>query len=254
MKTANHPLVIGNWKMNPQSMTMATRLTTDIKKGLQKVDGVEVVIAPPFVYLESVHRVQSGSDTFKLGAQNVHTEKLGAHTGEISLPMLQSFDVRYVILGHSERRSDGETNASVNKKVHATLKAGLRPVVCIGEATRDHEAHYLNFIETQIRESFAGVTNAKLGHIVIAYEPIWAIGTGHNASAEDIHEVKLFILKILTDIYDRAASNRVHILYGGSVTSRNAKELMERGLMDGFLVGGASISATEFVGIVKAVQ
>ncbi len=252
MKKATHALVIGNWKMNPQSVTMATRLATDVKKGVTRVEGVEVVLAPPSVYLEAVHRVQNGSKSFALCAQNVHAEKLGAHTGEISLSMLKSFDVTYVILGHSERRAEGEQNQAINKKVHAALKEGIKPVVCIGEQKRDREGHYLTFIETQIREVCAGITKAKLGNVVIAYEPIWAIGTGENATPEDVHEIKLFIQKVLFDIYDRATANRVRVLYGGSVTAKNALAIMEGGLVDGFLVGGSSLNAVEFSNIVKA--
>jgi triosephosphate isomerase len=246
MKKTFLPLVVGNWKMNPQTVDMATRLATDIKKIIARVDGVEIVLVPPTLYLGAVHKVRSGSKVFALGAQNTHWEKLGAHTGEVSLPMLVSMDVSHVIIGHSERRRAGEKDEEVNKKMHATIKAGMTPIVCVGEWERDHAAHYLTFVEKQIRSAVNGVSKAKLDHVVIAYEPVWAIGTGNTATPEDVHEMKLFIQKVLVDIYGRTTAQKVRILYGGSVNGNNAESLMQQGLVDGFLVGGASLSAEEF--------
>lgn len=251
MKKTIQPLIVGNWKMNPQSVTMATRLATDLKKGLQRVRDVEVVLAPPAVFISEVRKVRNGSKVFALGAQDAHFEKLGAHTGETALSMLKSFDVGYVIIGHSERRAAGETDEAVNKKINATLKAGMIPVVCVGEKKRDQSAHYLTFIEKQLRSACAGVSKAKLGKLVIAYEPIWAIGTGNTATAGDAHEMKLFIQKVLSDIYGRNMAMKIRVLYGGSANAKNAKELMEEGTVDGLLVGGASLRTKEFVELVK---
>lgn len=236
--------------MNPQTVTMATRLASDIKKELTR-NTVDVVLAPPFLYIPAVHGVRNGTKKFTLGAQNAHWERLGARTGEVSLAMLRGFQVTHVIVGHSERRAEGETDEMVNKKIHAAQKAGMIPVVCIGEKKRDHTGHYLTFIEKQIREACAGLSKAKLQHFVIAYEPIWAIGTGDTATSEDVHEMKLFIQRVLTDIYGRNAAMKVRILYGGSVTAQNAEGLMKEGMVDGFLVGGASLRAEEFVEIIK---
>lgn len=246
------PLVVGNWKMNPQTATMAARLAAEIKKGIQKQNDVDVVIAPPTLYLSAVHKIRSGSAVFELGAQNAHEEKLGAHTGEISLTMLRSFDVQYVILGHSERRAAGETDAEVNKKVRAAVKDHMTAIVCVGETKRDQNAHYLNVIENQIREACAGVSKEKLKNFIVAYEPVWAIGTGKTATPEDVHEMKLFIQKVLTDIYGRNIATKVRVIYGGSVNGKNAEILMKEGMVDGFLVGGASIRPSEFIEIVKA--
>lgn len=251
MKKAIHPLIVGNWKMNPQTITMAARLAADIKKGLARVTGATVVIAPPPLYLPAVHKVRDGGGAFLLGAQNTHEDKLGAHTGEVSVPMLQSLDVTHIIIGHSERRAMGEKDEEINKKVHATLKAGLTAIVCVGEKKRDHSAHYLTFVENQVRSLCAGISKTKLGHLVIAYEPIWAIGTGETATPEDAHEMKLFIRKVLTDMYGRNFAAKVRVLYGGSVTAKNAEALMHDGMVDGFLVGGASLRAAEFTEIVK---
>ena len=168
--------------------------------------------------------------------------------------MLKSFDVRYVIVGHSERRKAGETDEAVNARVTAVIKAGLTAVLCVGEAKRDHGAQYLGDIEGQIRKACAGLSRAKLESLVVAYEPVWAIGTGHTATPEDVHEMKLFIQKTLTDLYGRNYAQKVRVLYGGSVNAKNAGELMRDGMVDGFLVGGASLNAKEFSGIVSAVR
>jgi triosephosphate isomerase len=254
MKIGHEALVIGNWKMNPQTDAMAKRLATDIKKTLAHAEGVEVVVAPPAIYIPIVESVRNSKKSFLVGAQNVHTETIGAFTGEISIPMLKSFDVRYVIVGHSERRKAGETDVDVNAKMTAIIKSGLTAVVCVGEAKRDHGAQYLGLIEMQIRDAVKGLSRAKLGNLVIAYEPVWAIGTGNTATPEDVHEMKLFIEKTLTDLYGRNYAQKVRILYGGSVNPKNAGEIMHDGKVDGFLVGGASLSAKDFGSIVTAVK
>jgi triosephosphate isomerase len=165
--------------------------------------------------------------------------------------MLKDLGVTYVIIGHSERREMGETDEQVNKKLHSVLKEGLTPVVCIGEKKRDQWGRYLGQVESQIRKACAGISKAKLEQLVIAYEPIWAIGTGDTATSADVHEMKIFIQKVLTDIFGRGPAHKVRILYGGSVNAKNAAELMQEGMADGFLVGGASLRAEEFVGVIK---
>jgi triosephosphate isomerase len=253
MKVRHEPLVIGNWKMNPQTDVVAKRLATEIKKALGRQDNVEVVLAPPAPYLSIVYGVQGGGKAFALGAQDVHPERLGAFTGEVSIPMLQSFGVRYVIVGHSERRKAGESEEDVQKKVSAVIKSGLHAVLCVGEVKRDHAAQYLSDIERQIRSACAGLSRAKLTHLTVAYEPVWAIGTGHTATPEDVHEMRLFIEKTLSDLYGRNYAQKVRVLYGGSVQDKNAGELMRNGMVDGFLVGGASLSSKDFSGIIKAI-
>lgn len=254
MKKGILPLIVGNWKMNPQSISLGVKLATELKKKMQSVKGVEIVIAPPYVHLPGIQKARSGSDVFTLGAQNVHPAKLGPHTGEISLPLLQDLGVTHVILGHSERRALGEKDALINEKLVAVVKAGLTGILCVGEDTRDHNGHYLNIIETQVRKGLALLSKAKLSQVVIAYEPVWAIGNGKNATAEDIHEMKLFIEKILSDLYGRNTAQKIRIIYGGSVTAQNAQMLHAEGMMDGFLVGGASLHPEEFTQIAKAVR
>lgn len=254
MKNVPHPLIIGNWKMNPQSVSLSTKLAKDIKTYLTKKYSAEIVIAPPSIYLEGVKKIANGTRLFKIGAQNVHSEKLGAYTGEISLPMLRDVGVTYVILGHSERREMGETDLHINHKIHATLKAGIVPILCIGEKIRDDGGSHFTHIEQQMRNGLKDISRAKLENVVIAYEPVWAIGTGNNASPEDIHEMCLFIEKVLSDMYGRNYASKVRIIYGGSVSEKNAKDIFTRAPIDGFLVGGASLHPREFVHIIKAVS
>jgi triosephosphate isomerase len=254
MKIGHQALVIGNWKMNPQTDALAKKLAQELKKALAHRGDAEVVIAPPFPFLGTVRAVQNSGKAFQIGSQDVHHEALGAFTGEVSLPMIKSFDATYVIIGHSERRKAGETDGEVNTKLTAVIKAGLTGVVCVGELKRDHGAQYLGQIETQIREAVKGLSRAKLGSVVIAYEPVWAIGTGQNATPGDVHEMKLFIEKTLTDLYGRNYAQKVRILYGGSVNPKNAGEIMKDGMVDGFLVGGASLNAKDFATIVKVVN
>lgn len=249
----NTPLVVGNWKMNPQTRTAASKLFKEVKKSINNARFTEIVAAPPFVYIQEIAKLRNGKK-IGIGAQDIHHEKLGAFTGEVSLPMLSSLDVSYVIIGHSERREMGETDEEVNKKVAASLKADITTIVCVGEKKRDSHARYFSFVEKQIRRACAGVSRNKLSNLVIAYEPIWAIGTGDTATPHDAHEMRLFIQRILTDIYGRNSAMNVRILYGGSVNGKNAEELFVDGTVDGFLVGGASLRADDFGAIVSAVE
>lgn len=257
MKKGMVPLVVGNWKMNPQSLSLGVKLATGVKKKLTKhmLNHAEVVIAPPVLYLESIKKLNGKTQTgYSLGVQNVHYAKLGAFTGEISLQMLQAFGISHAIVGHSERRALGETDSLINQKLATVLKNGITGILCVGESKRDQSGHYLNHIEKQIRAAFAGIPRTKLSKAVVAYEPLWAIGSGNNATPHDIHEMKLFIEKTLTDIYGRNFAQKIRIIYGGSVNKQNAKELHQEGMMNGFLVGGASLYADEFIEIIKAVK
>lgn len=246
---------MGNWKMNPQAQSQAKTLIRDIKRGLPKRNVADVVLAPPFVYLPVAKEVRSGSKLFNIGAQDVSSEKLGPFTGEISAGMLKELSVSHVIIGHSERRAAGETAEEVNKKVHVTIKESLTAVVCVGERKRDHRGEYLVFVENQVRKACAGLAKTKLDNLVIAYEPIWAIskgdGKGQTATPEDTHHMKIFIQKTLTDIFGRSAAHKVKIIYGGSVNPKNAEALMKEGMVDGFLVGGASLRAGDFLKIIQ---
>lgn len=246
------PLVVANWKLNPTKLNEAKNLATETKKKVAKLKEVEIVIAPPMIFVPEVAKVVQKSEV-KLGVQNVFYEERGPFTGEVAPGMVEQFGVKYVIIGHSERRKLGVTDKDVNLKIKAVLKKRMTPIVCIGEKARDNEGKFFGEVENEIKALAEDLTSLELKKIVIAYEPIWAIGTGKNATAEDVKEMQLFIVSTLTKLYNRKVAEGIHLLYGGSVKASIAKNLHEQGGMNGFLVGGASLKATEFAGIVQAV-
>jgi triosephosphate isomerase len=245
-------IIAGNWKMNK---TIAEALT--LVKGIQaELDGckeVEVVVCPPFTALKSVSDVLTGSQ-IKLGCQNMSSENDGAYTGEISHTMLKELFVKYVILGHSERRQYyKETDFWVNKKVKKALETNLRPIVCVGEKLEDREAgNTEKVIEAQVRGSLADITAEQFENVVVAYEPVWAIGTGKTATSEQAQEVHAFIRGIIRDMVGEKAAKGLRIQYGGSMKASNAKELLSQPDIDGGLIGGAALEARSFIDIVKA--
>lgn len=242
------PIVAGNWKMNT-TVEEAVCLVQQLTEGLGKFPAVESVVCPPFVSLAPVREVLQGT-SIKLGAQNVYFQEKGAYTGEVS-PLMLAPLCDYVILGHSERRQYfGETDEIVNKKIAAVLKAGLSAIVCVGENLEQNEAgHTEDVVTGQIRRGFAGIQS--LGKIVVAYEPIWAIGTGKAATGDGANRVIGLIRSTLAEMYGQGASDRVRIQYGGSVTAANIAEFIAQPDIDGGLVGGASLKAQEFVAIVE---
>jgi triosephosphate isomerase len=242
-------LIAGNWKMNTDRAS-AVALAKGIVAGVDKYKVVDLLVCPPSVYLAPVHEALTGSSV-ALGAQNMYHEANGAFTGELSAAMLRDVGCSYVILGHSERRHIlKETDADVNKKTLAALKAGLIPIVCVGELLSEREAGKTGaIIKTQFDGSLAGVSAEQIEKTVIAYEPVWAIGTGKVATPEQAAEVHADLRRLLVERYnDRSAAN-VRILYGGSVKASNAGELLAQPNVDGALVGGASLKADEFLGI-----
>lgn len=245
------PLVVGNWKMNPSTLAKAEALTVEIKKAVgTKEVHAHMSIAAPFVYIQRVQKLL-GKSKIMLGAQDVCDASEGARTGEISIEMLKDLGVTLVITGHSERRAVGESNADVAQNTLQILKSGLTAVVCVGEKIRDVQGDYFGVVETQLRAVLKDLKPAHLGRLVVAYEPIWAIGTGTHAESSDVQEMKLFIQKVIADTHGRKAVSKVRVLYGGSVNKDNANELLEAGRVDGFLVGGASLKAAEFASIIK---
>jgi triosephosphate isomerase len=214
---------------------------------------VEVVIAPPAVYLKDLQKLATKS-SLKIGAQNVHYDVKGAYTGEHSCAQLSEFGVSHIIIGHSERRALGETDEFIAKKLAAIIKAKLFPVLCIGEKERDPQANFFTLIERQIKTALAGLPKGRAKDVVIAYEPIWAIGTGIVATVSDVQEMNLYIKKVLTNIFDRATAAKVRVIYGGSVSVDNSAELFKGAQVDGFLVGGASLRAMDFIKIITSVS
>ncbi|MFA5095583.1 MAG: triose-phosphate isomerase [Candidatus Paceibacterota bacterium] len=242
-------IVIGNWKMNPLSFKEAEKLFTDIAKSVSSIKKTEIVVCPPVLYLEKLKKF---SRKISLGAQNAFWGDTGAHTGEISAEMLYNIGVRYVILGHSERRVAGESNSDVNKKVKASIGAGLYPILCVGENIRDENHEYLNFVKNQTEECLKGISKNSISKVIIAYEPVWAIGKGaFPATPEEFREMNIFIKKILSDKFGVKEASKIKIIYGGSVDEKNAEGFIKEGQADGFLPGRASLNSKKFSQIIK---
>jgi triosephosphate isomerase len=245
-------LIVANWKMNPQSLAEAMELFNSVKNWIKRHSNVfkniGIIICPPFVYLSNIisSNLQLLTSNISLGAQNLFWEEKGAFTGEISPKMLKNLGVEYVIVGHSERRQIlGETDEMINKKLRAAIKTKLRPILCIGEKRREVGSRKYEEIKNQLKKALKGIPNSFFqlpDSLIIAYEPVWAIGTGNPCKPEDAKEVLLFLRKIL----------KFPILYGGSVNSKISKDYIEVGF-DGLLVGGASLDPKEFIEIIKSV-
>ncbi|MEL6802995.1 MAG: triose-phosphate isomerase [Bacteroidota bacterium] len=245
---------MGNWKMNPSTLGKAQKLFLDIRKGLgRRKTQVEIAVTPPTPFLSELSRM-SPSNRIHLGAQDVSHLDGGAHTGEVSVSMIKSVGAEYVIAGHSERRAAGESDEEIYKDIRASIKAGLQVVVCVGEQHRDAHGNYFGVVEAQLRAAIDDLTLADLKKISIAYEPVWAIGTGETATPADAEEMRLFIQKIIADHFGRKAVDAMRILYGGSVKKTNAAALLTNSQIDGFLIGGASLKASEFVNIVNIAE
>jgi triosephosphate isomerase len=241
-------MIAGNWKMNT-TVSEAIELVNKMRQQLDEIENVDKVICPPFISLAAVRELIKGS-SIKLGAQNVYFEEKGAYTGEISTLMLADL-CEFVIIGHSERRQYfNETGVFVNKKIVAALGAGLKPILCIGERLEENEAGRTEEVVTeQLRSSLAGINN--INGLTIAYEPVWAIGTGKAATGGQANETIGLIRRTISNLYSGRIAQDLRILYGGSVTADNAAEFMNQPEIDGALVGGASLNATQFLSIVK---
>ena len=245
------PLVVGNWKMHG-TVAEARVLATGLRDGLKRPRGVHVAVCPPFTALAAVSEILAGSP-IQLGAQNCHHEPAGAHTGEISVPMLAELGCRWILAGHSERRKEmGESDEQIKLKVRAILSHDLTPVLCVGE-TADERRQGLTFttVEGQLRAGLAGLSGDQIAKTVLAYEPVWAIGTGANATPGQAAEVQGYLRGLLSELASKEIAQTVRILYGGSVKAENVEALMAEPEVDGALVGGASLSAQGFIGIVR---
>ena len=247
------PIIAANWKMNMTCGEAEGYLDTFLRE-IGQENSVDIVIVPPFTAIAKVSQRLNAVQNVKVGAQNMAAEKSGAFTGEISAGMLRELFVRFVVLGHSERRTlFGETDAIVNKKTHAAHEASLRPIVCVGETLEQRDAGEVErVLETQLRGSLAGLSAKELGDTVIAYEPVWAIGTGRTATPQLAQEAHAFIRKTLSEISDSAVAEKIRIQYGGSVKPENTAALMSQPDIDGALVGGASLDPRAFAQIVQA--
>ncbi|MGZ5543400.1 MAG: triose-phosphate isomerase [Limisphaerales bacterium] len=251
MKKDRKLIIAGNWKMN-KTVAESLALVRGLKIELANLKEVDIVICPPFTALSEVSKAVLDS-SIRLGAQNMSENGYGAFTGEIAGGMLKEFSVRYVILGHSERRQfQKESDELISKKAQAAHANSLKPIVCVGETLAEREGNKTEqVIETQVKGSLAGLTKEQMVETVLAYEPVWAIGTGKTATTAQAQEVHAFIRKLLIGLFDENVAKRVRIQYGGSVKPANARELMEQPDVDGALVGGASLDARSFSDIIK---
>ena len=247
--------IAGNWKMNPASAEASVALAAAVKAGVGQSGDVRVAVCPPSVFLHAVDRELTNSP-IGLGAQNMHWKPDGAYTGELSGAMLNDAGCTHVILGHSERRHGmGETDAQVTAKLHAAIAASLIPIVCVGETLQERQADQTNDVVTgQLTGSLARLSPEQMASVVLAYEPVWAIGTGLTATPAQAQEVHAFIRAWLSSTFDAATAARVVVQYGGSVKPDNAAELLASVDIDGALVGGASLKADDFLGIIRAAQ
>ncbi len=245
-------IIAGNWKMN-KTPAAARQLIEELKPQVSKAKWCDVVLCVPFVDIPNAIKATKGAK-IAIGAQNMHFEASGAYTGEISADMLTELGVKYVIIGHSERRQYfAETDATVNLKVHAALKAGLRPIVCVGESLEQRDLGItIEHIRLQVKSALSGVDATNVKRIVIAYEPIWAIGTGRTATSDQAEEVCSAIRDCIREMYGARVARSITIQYGGSMNASNAAELLSKPNVDGGLIGGASLKPIDFATIVNA--
>ena len=250
-KNLRKVVIAGNWKMN-KTPAEATALINEIKPLVADAD-CDVVACVPYIDLFAAMEAAKGSN-IKIGAENCHWAESGAFTGEVSAPMLKAIGVEYVVIGHSERRQYfGETDVTVQKRVRAALDNGLKVILCVGELKEEREQNItMEIVRMQTKVALLGVTEAELDNIIIAYEPVWAIGTGLTATSEQANEVNGAIRALIGELYGKAAADKIVVQYGGSMNAGNADELLAQYDVDGGLIGGASLKAADFAAIVKA--
>lgn len=246
-------LIIGNWKMNPSSLEEAKNIITKVRLAAGKLKNTHVVVCPPYIFIPAAISKRT-PDIVEVGAQTVSYEEGGPHTGEVSAIMLKNSGVRYAIVGHSEERAAGDTDEMVSKRVKATLEAGMKAVLCVGEKVRDEGGAYLDILKDQIKNSLANVPSSLAKNIVIAYEPVWAIGAQEAMNPEQIYEMSLFVKKVFADIFSQNQAMKTLVIYGGSVNFRNAHEIMTIGKVDGLLPGRESVNIPGFIELLKVVD
>jgi triosephosphate isomerase len=266
LRKTGQKIIIGNWKMNPLTVAEAKRIIVSVKKTAKKLDRTTVVACPPFPFIAYALPRDSGKSAGKremrVGAQNVFYEEQGAFTGEVGARELSDMGLEYVIVGHSERRRTGEagfameSNEIIAKKAIAVAQTGMTAVLCVGETVRDEQGEYLDFLEKQIRASLAGFSKKFVieGRLIIAYEPVWAIGAKEAMTPTLIHEMTIFVKKVLADLYGQDEAFNVPVLYGGSVNFRNAADIIREGEVNGLLVGRESVNAPGFTELLQAVD
>jgi triosephosphate isomerase len=246
-------IIVGNWKMNPTNLLDAKKIVSSVNKLSTKLNNTDVVLCPPFIYLPKLVSNKKNSNV-SFGAQNSYSEERGSYTGEISPTMLKEFGTKYVIIGHSERRTMGETDEMVSKKIALAIDTGLKPILCVGESEHDSHGVYLDTLKNQIKMSLQKVQKKYISELIIAYEPIWAIGAKEPMSTSVINEMVIFVKKVVSDMYGHENGISIPVLYGGSVSFRNAADIVSNGGVNGLLVGRESINPEGFVELLKAVD
>jgi triosephosphate isomerase (TIM) len=251
---AKKKYLVGNWKMNPDTPEIAKAIFQGVKKSLKKVSknatGVKVIVCPPFLYVQSLVKLAEKSG-ISIGAQDVFQKEAGSFTGEVSATMLKMSGAQYVIIGHSERRNLGEDSEMIRQKVKLALAEGLSVVLCVGEKTRDTHGAYLEVVKSQIKDVLGGIDSKVLSKVIIAYEPVWAIGAKEAMNPSQIHEMAIYVKKALREMYDEATVRAVKVLYGGSVTTANTESIVRDGEVDGLLIGRQSLDPKEFSEIIS---
>jgi triosephosphate isomerase len=250
---AHKRLVIGNWKMNPDTFDAAKSIAKKTRSFSRRLSQTEVVVCPPFPFIAAA-KVRMQPSAFHIGAQSASVDEGGAHTGDVSAAMLASLGVEYVIAGHSEERAAGDTDETVSRRIRRILEAGLTAVVCVGEKSREESGSHLGFLKSQIQATFAGVPADKARRIVLAYEPVWAIGAKEPMNPDQIYEMSIFVKKVFADAFGSDAGHKVRVLYGGSVNFRNAADIMKTGKVDGLLVGRESVNMPGFLELLRSVD
>ena len=252
----SNKLIIANWKMNPASVEVAKEIITEINKESKHFGDVNLVVCPPFVYLNEVASVISNSKKIVLGAQDVFVGEGVSHTGEVGIKLLKKAGVEYVLIGHSERRELLDTDQIVKEKMIASMKGGLKVVLCVGEKERSEHGDHYHEVKRQIENAIIKLPKKLIKNLIIAYEPVWAIGKSEEEAIrpEQLHEITIFIKRLVNDILGPNELKKVKILYGGSVTKNNAKEIFEKGNVDGLLIGRESLKTDNFIKLIQEIK
>ena len=248
-------LIVANWKMRPESVDQAKEIISEINKKSKSFGDVKLVVCPPFIYLNEVAKVIATSKNVTLGAQDVFIGEGASHTGEVGIELLKKAKVKYVLAGHSERRAGTDSDAVVKEKMLGSLKEGLKVILCVGEKERNEHGDHYNEVKKQIEDALIKFPKKFIKNIIIAYEPVWAIGRPENEAIkpDQLHEITIFIKRLLSDILGAKEMPKVKILYGGSVTKNNSREIIEKGNVDGLLIGRESLKVDNFIELIKEI-
>lgn len=245
-------LIVGNWKMNPPTLEEAKKIIKLTRRVAAELVRTDVVACPPFIFIPAA--ISKKDSVVAVGSQTVSMDEAGAHTGEVAAAMLKNMEIQYAIVGHSEVRAAGDTDAMVSRRIQAALAGGLQVIVCVGEKVRDEGGAYLEALKNQIKDSFADVPKNQVKNIVLAYEPVWAIGAKEAMNPAQVYETSLFVRKSFSDLFGHDPAMRVRVLYGGAVNFRNAADIISIGQVDGLLVGRESVNVSGFPDLLRAVD